>query len=442
MPFDVPAGTRRISIVFSRTAGEERTVIDLGLFDPQGFRGWSGSDKTAFTVSDLDSTQSYLPGHLPAGTWKLLLGVPNIRPNVKSEYTANIYLSATLALPNIPEFAAPVLRAGPAWYQGDLHDHTGHSDGNCASMAGKKVPCPQFKVLERAADLKLDFLAVTDHNTVSHYHALQQWQPYFDQLLLLQGREITTFFGHANLYGASEFVDFRLGPQLSIAQIAKAAHDQGALLSINHPARPSGESCMGCGWTAPNTDFAQLDAVEAVNGNDADTLLSGIPFWQARLNEGHRMTAIGGSDDHNLTAQTGQSGALGTPTTVVYARELSERAILDGIKAGHVFLKLKGPAGPSVYVTAGNAMVGDAIKTRAGEAISFAVQVVGAAGAKVEVISDGKEVPVLAETEVKGADDTLRFTATSDGKRHWWRINLRDARGALVALTNPIYENF
>ena len=45
LPFEVPRGTHRITIVFSHTQVEQRTVIDLGLYDPDRLRGWSGSDK-------------------------------------------------------------------------------------------------------------------------------------------------------------------------------------------------------------------------------------------------------------------------------------------------------------------------------------------------------------------------------------------------------------
>jgi hypothetical protein len=447
LPFDVPAGTRRITIVFDHTQREQRTVIDLGLFDPQRARGWSGSDKRWFTVSEVDATPSYLPGAIVPGKWQLLLGVPNIRAGVSADYTAKIYLSTSPEPPNLPEAAPRVLRPGPAWFQGDLHDHTGHSDGNCASMTGKKVPCPEFRVLEKAASLGLDFIAVTDHNTMSHYNALAQWQDYFDKLLLVRGREVTTFFGHANVYGTSEFVDFRVGPNYTASQLLQSAHAHGALLSINHPSRESGETCMGCGWTAdPPLNFAQLDAIEAVNGADPDTARSGIGFWEEKLNEGHRVTGIGGSDDHNLPAPGSSLAALGTPTTVVYARELSERALLDGIKAGHVFVKTQGPTGPNVHFTAAlgqqSAIVGDNIHATAGQQIAFSVQVVGAAGAKVEVIRDGKVEPLLSEDLVKLADDTLSFNMKSDGARHWYRVNVRSAEGKLLALTNPIYENF
>jgi hypothetical protein len=189
-----------------------------------------------------------------------------------------------------------------------------------------------------------------------------------------------------------------------------------------------------------------VDGIEAVNGIDPDTPYSGIPFWQERLNEGHRITMVGGSDDHNLPEVAGIRGALGVPTTVVYAKELSEKAVLDGIRAGHVFLKSKGPKGPSVYLTAmhgsESVMMGDNLKVASGEEIAFAVQVVGAPGGKVEVIRDGRAASLLQDAIIKGDNDTLKFAEKSDGGRHWYRVNVRGADGSLLSLTNPIYENF
>src|SRR5438105_9400296 len=220
LPFQVPVGTRRLTVVFSVNHLAERTVVDLGLFDPERFRGWSGSNKTSFTVSEVDATSSYLPGPLPPGIWQLVLGIPNIRSDVTAEYTAKIYLNNSVYSPLPAPQQRIALKNTPAWYKGDLHAHTAQSDGTCASMAGAKVPCPEFKVLEAAAARGLDFLAVTDHNTTSTYLSLMRWQDYFDRLLLIRGREITTFHGHANVYGTSEWIDFRLGASLTANQFA------------------------------------------------------------------------------------------------------------------------------------------------------------------------------------------------------------------------------
>ena len=111
--------------------------------------------------------------------------------------------------------------------------------------------------------------------------AIRELQPYFDNLLLMAGREITTFRGHANLFGTVAPLDFREGspdvPDWN-TPIANAERTGGAI-SINHPVRPSGEQCMGCGWTPRGeVDYSHIQAVEVVNGLDADTPYSGIPF--------------------------------------------------------------------------------------------------------------------------------------------------------------------
>jgi len=438
LPFQVAPGTRRITVEFTYTGHQEKTVIDIGLFDPERFRGWSGGDKPGFTVSATDATPSYLAGPLPPGEWYVVLGIPNIRPTAQSHYTAKIFLSRS------PEPSLNVVRDTAAWYQGDMHNHTAQSDGFCPSLSGTRVPCPEFKLAEAATARKLDFVAFTDHNTMSTYNALAQWQPYFDKLLMVRGREITTFRGHANIYGTSEFVDFRLGEQGRTPNSFFAeVHRLGAIVSINHPAAPSGEVCMGCGWRwAPQTDFGQVDAIEVVNGPDAETAMSGIPFWQERLNAGFRITAIGGSDDHS--SGTGGRSIVGTPTTVVYARQLSEPAILEGVKAGHVFIKTEGPDGPDVQFRAEangkKAMVGDNIAAAAGQAVRFAIEVKANAAYKAEVIQDGNVAPRFSPaTETKGE---YEFTVKSDGGRHWYRVNIRSVDGKLLALTNPIYLNF
>ena len=311
LPFTVPVGVKRITVEFSFTGTEQHTTLDLGLFGPKGFRGWSGGDKNSFTVSASDATPSYLRGPITRGVWKILIGVPNIRPGVRSEYAANIFFDFSGHFGSRASDFGQALREGPAWYRGDLHMHTGHSDGSCNSQSGKSVPCPVFKTLEAASARKLDFIAVSDHNTVSHFNALRELAPYFDRLLLLHAREITTFQGHANVYGTDQFIDFRVSsPQVpDMNAMLRQVRDLGGLVSINHPSAPSGEECMGCGWAPrPEADLHLVAAVEAING-----FHSGIAFWEAQLNRGYRLTGIGGSDSHNADNAPPEPGSIGTP---------------------------------------------------------------------------------------------------------------------------------
>ena len=454
VPFTVPAGTQRISVAFDYTGRDEKTTVDLGLLDAEpaagfgNFRGWSGGNKRSFTVSTSDATPSFRAGPIRAGRWSLLLGIPNIRKESHSVFTAKVWFDRTGAAAALPDAQRPVLKDAPGWYRGDLHLHTAHSDGSCASRAGRKVPCPLALTASLAAERALDFVAVSDHNTTSHFAALRELQPYYDRTLLMPAREITTFQGHANVFGTTAPIDFRVG--------TKAVPDWNALLrdiagkhglvSINHPVRPSGEICMGCGWTPePAADFARVQAVEVVNGADADTPLSGVPFWEGLLSRGLRITAVGGSDNHEATAPQSRPGSstIGTPATVIYAQALSETALLDGIRAGRVFVDVTGSRDRWLEFTAksgaATAMMGDTLKAAAGAPTTFTIRVRGAAGARVELIEDGHAATVSADLAVKTGDATLTVEWPSDGKRHWRRANVRAADGKLLLIGNAVY---
>lgn len=457
VPFDVPEGVARITVEFVYTGREQRTTIDIGLLGPDGFRGrngfrgWSGGNKNVFTVSATDATPSYLPGPITPGRWQLLLGVPNIRASARATYTANVYYSPTTAVADEPPILRRPLRSDLAWYRGDLHVHTAHSDGYALDPRGQRVAAPAFLAVQAAAGRGLDFIAITDHNTTSHAHAIRELQPYFNRLLLIPGRELTTFQGHANIFGTSELADFRVsGAEVpDWNALLREVNAMGALLSINHPVRPSGEACMGCGWTPnPAVDMARVQAVEIVNGRDSDTPFSGIPFWHEQLNQGFRLVGIGGSDTHGWgipAAPDATTLGVGYPTTVVQARELSTLAILDGVRAGRVFIDVEGTADRLLEFSArcaeAEAMMGGAIDAPAGVSVAFAVRVHHAGDTRVEVLVDGQPASLLAEPALTTADESRRFDWPSDGRRHWVRIDVRDREGKLMLIGNPIYIN-
>jgi hypothetical protein len=445
--FVVPEGIERIDVAYDYTHRGQGTVLDIGIFDPQQFRGSSGSHKTEFFIARRAATPSYIPGEIPPGRWRILLGVAHIRPGTTSRYTVKIVMTRepTESRSVASGVASRILKRAPGWYAGDLHSHTGHSDGFCRNLTGELVACPVFKVVEAALDRGLDFLAITDHNTTSHHAEMAALQDYYPGLLLLRGQELTTFRGHANLYGTSAFVDFRLGVNgRTINDVLREARRTGGLISINHPSLPSGELCRGCGWQdGATTDFRLVDMIEVVNGNRVEGPLSGIPFWEQRLNEGFRPTGIGGGDDHRAGSGEQPDNVMGVPTTVVYATELSEPAVMAGLKAGHVYIRTRGPRGPHVELTAEDEhdrrfLMGDEIiASRAGERITLTISIKEGAGQKVEVVKNGRIVSAVEPMAVTSPDfrATIRVPAED---RAWYRLTLRDDRGITV-ITNPIY---
>jgi hypothetical protein len=443
LPFDVPEGVQALEVRFDYTGREARTTIDIGLLGPgekfdTEFRGWSGGNKHSFTLSASDATPSYLSGPVTPGKWQLLLGVPNIRSGQTAEFTAEVYFQRS-------EPAA--LRSEAGWYRGDLHMHSAHSDGNCASKSGeKRVPCPLFLTLDAAADRGLDFIAFTDHNTISHVRELTALQPYFDKLLLIPGMEMTTFQGHANAFNLREPVDFRVSssevPDWNA--LLTEAKNKGALVSINHPRVPTGEACMGCGWSPnPPADLSLVQAIEVINGNDVESPVTGIPFWHEQLQKGHRLTAIGGSDTHDVTSKNiPPPGRIGVPTTVVFAKELSIDAIMAGIRAGNVFVDTAGSRDRKLELSAtykeSTVTMGGQLSVPAKQSVTFTARIEQMTGGTVEIIRDGK---MIRRTGIPAAKHTWSFEETSDGKHHWIRIDVRDADGKLALLGNPIYLN-
>lgn len=449
VPFVVPSGTERVTLTFTYTGKEQHTALDLGLLDPAELRCWSGGNKSLLTVGIADATPSCLPGPIPSGSWNVLIGVPNIRPNAQSRYTVHVYFSSGGAVASQPAVLNVPLRVGLAWYRGDLHMHTAQSDGECPSQTGKMVPCPVYFSADAAARRGLDFIAITDHNATSQYNPMRELQPYFDKLLLIPGREITTFEGHINFLGTTDFVDFRLGSKQvpNMNTLLRSADQLGGLTSINHPGDPSGEICMGCGWTpSSKVDMHLLTAVEAVNGGSEEYGIPNIPFWDKQLDRGCRLTGIGGSDNHRPMQPLDGIGSIGSPTTVVSATELSTPAILAGIRAGHVFIDLAGTRNRLLEVTAraGNqvAHAGDLLQAGKDEAVDFDLRVTAAAGGTVRWREDGKEVALKTGAAVSSADQSFSLAWASDGHRHWFRAEVTGPDGKLWLLGNPIYVNW
>lgn len=447
LPFTVPAGMERVSVTFAFTGHEENnTQLSLGMEDPDRLRGWSGGNKSAFTIGVADATPSYLPGPIVPGTWKLLIDVANLRSGVKSKYKAVIHLTPD-GHAGIEGFTDRPLSSQAKWYRGDLHMHTAHSDGSCPSETGKPVPCPMFVTAEAAAARGLDFIAITDHNTTSHYDEERELQPYFDRMLFIPGREMTTFVGHTNFYGSTHFVDFRVEASgyPDIDSMFRAGHALGEIVSINHPVRPGGEVCIGCRWEPSKVDMSLVDAIEAVNGparGESGTLhADDIAFWEKQLGAGYRITAIGGSDTHRPQEKT-----TGEPTTVVFAQELSVPAVLAGIKEGHVFIDLAGTRDRGMEMIAEangtTARMGDSLTAPAGTHVHVSVRVLACAGASVQFIEDGKMLQKPVVGAVATADQSLQVDIPSDGKAHWVRANVLDAQGALMLLGNPVYLNY
>jgi predicted metal-dependent phosphoesterase TrpH len=365
-----------------------------------------------------------------------------MRPKTVAHYRAEIRFNDRT---EDSSFAAHPLATGKRWYRGDLHMHTAHSDGGCSSQSGRMVPCPLFLSVQTAAARGLDFIAITDHNTGSQNDDMRELQPYFDRVLLIPGREMTTFHGHFNVFGVTQFIDYRVTQGgLNLNAVLRDAESKGGIASVNHAESPGGEACMGCRWEPPtDEDMSLFTAAEVINGG---RMSSHAKFWDAQLRDGHRLSAVGGSDSHNATALPGPTGSIGWPTTVIEADELSVSAILNGIRAGRTFVDLTASHDKELDFEAESdgthARMGETVNTGVGAPLKIQIHVVACAGSVVHLLLDGEETGTIQPMPVDNANFNSTAAVAIGAGRHWLRLEVRDGNGTLQLMSSPLYINF
>lgn len=332
VPFEV-SGARAVEVTLAYDA--EGAVVDLGCLDPVRFRGWSGGARGRYAISAETATPGYQPGPIVDGTWSVLLGlhrVPSSGVDVRLTITTHDEVPVGLVEPDATVPPAAAITRGSAldlpapdglrWYAGDFHSHSTHSDG--------VLSLDELAAL--AAGAGLDFLAVTDHNTVSHHPHLAGVGERHD-ITLLPGQEVTTDRGHASALGDIGWIDFREPADRWVQEV----RDRGGILSINHPLEGD------CSWQHPLVELP--DALELWHIGWFRDLASSAP-WALWPRWRPDAILLGGSDFHNHD----HAYVPGTPTTWVAATGRSVEEILDGVRAGRTAITMPAGLGTAALV--------------------------------------------------------------------------------------------
>lgn len=131
---------------------------------------------------------------------------------------------------------------------------------------------------------------------------------------------------------------------------------------------------------------------------------------------------------------------------MVYAADLSTPSILDGIRAGHVFIDLAGKRDRMLEVSAraNDRMIqaGDSLELAGSEPIRLEAHVTGAQGGTLRWIEDCREIASPSGVAIDGAVKTITLIWTSDGHRHWLCAEVAGTNGKLWLIAIPIYINW
>ena len=446
-PFDVPKGTARIEIGYEWTNVDDG-VIDIGVYDnrgttgPEAFRSWAGSrqgrldDGTAPLVIAPDRNErTVIARSVEPGTWHVELGYAAVdRP---LEWRVELRcVPGDQVPPPTPDPVDPnvVVKDEAGWYAGDFHLHGYHS-----STDG---PDPD-EMVAKAKAAGLDIIPVTEYVTDAHWERLGPAQRDHPDVLIWPGREVITYFGHMIVLNETPHaVDYRVGHDgLTANDLASAATDDGGIVQLAHPtifpADVFGSLCRGCFTeNVDQLDMSNITSIEVVTegsiaelgGNDVPNpfVRTAVELWERKLREGHRLTAVSGSDD-----KSGDN--YGKTQTMVYADQLSRPAVDLAIRQGHAYVRGLGNDSPTMEL---NAVAADGTEAIFGDTLvtptaSLTYDVTGGNGQVLAIRRNGTEVTRVPIT----SDD---FTHTVNARPHRRRGSARHVLGRRSARHDPV----
>ena len=435
-PFEVKEGATKIYVHLQYNK-EPKNMLYLQLYDYRRFRGigkYTANDKRneiEIVVAPTYASPGAIFGNIPKGRWIAEIDSMEVFAICKYHLTIEVYYDNDI----INRFAIKkptqkkyVLYNEKKWYKGDLHIHSQESDGKESVK----------EIVKEAREQQLDFIAITDHNTISG------WQYYkrYKDILLIPGVEVTTPGGHANALGIDDWIDWRVGYRNRTMQdIIKDTRNKGGIFCINHPRSLNHNGQVS--WNFQDVDYGQVDAIEIWN---APWLLKNTrinemarSLWNDLLNKGYRLTAVAGSDLHSFD-QHGKK--LGKLLNYIFCENLSQEALLQGIKRGKVYMTT-GPKLDFEALYEGKIyMMGDTIVFSKSQTLEFHIGVVHQEDAlELRLIKDGY---IIKRYPCPPGEKINLYIEKSIHDAGWYRIELHqkitdDEEDSLTAITNPIY---
>ena len=431
---EVTTPRQRTSIFnfFLKGAYPLRNLLNLSLYDPEGrFVGrWDWSSERPVRISSAYSSPGFTPIKIISGSW-----VGEIEVHVIVTEECQYRLKVSLIEKTDEKGSRPlkkklIKKSSPkhekAWYGGEMHVHSHHSDGKNTVA----------EIVEAARREKLDFISLTDHNTVSGFSSI----PNDEGLLVIRGMELTTYYGHALTLGLSSFINWHSkGKSRNINEIIDEVHAQRGLFAMAHPFSIGDPVCAGCTWKLGNVDYHKVDLMEVWAGCWAERKVENsraLRLWNELLNQGFKVVGISGRDWHDVNEK--KKSRL--PRTFVCADSLSEHKILEGLRKGRVIVS----SGPVVNFSAkyGDRKYeyGDEINLRGKKLISFQIQIENLKGpSELQMIKNG--LRLFNSSLEKGESHRISFSELPEGNS-WYRCEIYTENEELLCVTNPMFLIF
>ena len=190
-------------------------------------------------------------------------------------------------------------------------------------------PCSRAKpedIVEAAVDAELDGLAITNHDTLEGYDAVNMLAP--ENLTVIPGVEVTTTQGHLLALDVNE-----VPPQADPLTVIHAIHEQEGLAILSHPFDKLREY-----YTDKLDEIAaHIDGVEVLNSRCI------LPHYNQNARsfaEQHDLSITGGSDAH-FAMEVGRAYTMCDGSVLdAIRRGSTETDGRGGYLSGHIATKL------------------------------------------------------------------------------------------------------
>lgn len=412
-----------------------------------------GEQKLAIGNTPMETTIGGVAGTINPGTWEVCVGLFTEYVSKKlgeREAVTTITISdkGTVSEPigtwnwtknNICQVSNDCydwdkkFMTGASWYRGDFHTHTRLSDGKETVENN----------MQKASGMGMDFYVPTEHNLMH-----TGWID--DSKCILPGTEITTNYGHFNIFGIKNMPTqlmevLKLQDQEpmedAIDRLIEEMKEAGGIISINHPFLTEWK------WLFEHTKLSDIDTMEIINDptyTDAkEANKMAVDFIDEMWKDGHKIYGVGGSDAHNLDEDRYEGSDLPSvvcdPLTRVYCEDLTPNNLMDSVKKGHMCVTRFCNIIPHILINGKDVLPGEEVPK--GSAGIYHIDIKECEKSpRVNLIQGGKRMPLKVE-EV-GNNTYRAVTAFAMGLKEWdWvRLEVLDECGEFLGYTNPIYS--
>ncbi len=416
-----------------------RNLLTVSVNERQNFRGAHHffSENQNIRISEEHATEGFIPGKINEGHWEFIIschGVFSEEVNGRIEVIGISNMEQQQREEVIPFrglLIEPIKKDRDRKAQHErfhikrveLHSHTNHSD----------APQTTEELLTQAEKENIDWLAITDHNTVTAFLEAERENHFHRKIKLQSGIEYTTFYGHFLVHGPIKdiLVDWTLFSKDNMNEYLEKLKEKKVYITIAHPYDTGNPFCTGCRWEYMLENLKFVDAIEVWNGTNPQRSLSNEDAfyqWTRLLKQGYEISASSGRDWHRLYPDEAIAY-----TYILLREDETEEERLEALKLGRTYISIR----PQIDFTINEFYIlGDRVKDSTDELHASILLNQLKGGDQLRLYSQHDLIFEKAFTDEMQWEENISIQ--NDGYS-LLRVEVWNKENERIAFTNPIY---